>query len=239
MSWTLLIDTSTSTLQMALYNTQSQALVLNKLSVASNQQASQFFTVFNSLCQQANIQPKDVQNLAVNTGPGSFTGLRVGLSFAKTWQAFFMKPDSAIYALDTFSIVSALPELQGQVCHMVLNAYRGQAYQCKRLMAVEKMETLIAPSVLSNDRIEFNQNECWVVDSAIQKLLALDESHCILFETLMPNWVGAMVFLLEHHGPYFMLNSKAPLLANYLQQPPIHQPNNNQTKLPASTMAVS
>lgn len=36
------------------------------------------------VCQQANIQPNAVEQIIVSNGPGSYTGLRIGVTFAKT-----------------------------------------------------------------------------------------------------------------------------------------------------------
>jgi len=63
--------------------------------------------------------------LAVATGPGSFTGLRVGLAAAKAWAEVHRKPLAAISALEA---VAAQSRSAAEVLVPCLDARRGQVY---------------------------------------------------------------------------------------------------------------
>jgi len=52
---------------------------------------------------QCSLQPQDIRSVAVSIGPGSFTGLRVGLTFAKT---FAWLNDARLVAVDTLRAIS-------------------------------------------------------------------------------------------------------------------------------------
>jgi tRNA threonylcarbamoyladenosine biosynthesis protein TsaB len=62
---------------------------------------------------------------AVCAGPGSFTGLRVGLTAAKGWAEVYQKPVAGISALEAVAIQSRVTT---PVVVPVLNARRGQVY---------------------------------------------------------------------------------------------------------------
>ena len=47
---------------------------------------------------EASAKMADVDLLAVSTGPGSFTGLRVGLTSVKAWAEVYRKPDRGCVA---------------------------------------------------------------------------------------------------------------------------------------------
>ena len=49
------------------------------------------------------LQPRDIRSVAVSIGPGSFTGLRVGLTFAKT---FAWLNDARLVAVDTLRAIT-------------------------------------------------------------------------------------------------------------------------------------
>ena len=49
------------------------------------------------------LQPSDIRSVAVSIGPGSFTGLRVGLTFAKT---FAWLNDAKLVAVDTLRAIA-------------------------------------------------------------------------------------------------------------------------------------
>ena len=52
---------------------------------------------------ECNLQPRSIQSVAVSIGPGSFTGLRVGLTFAKT---FAWLNNAGLVAVDTLRAIA-------------------------------------------------------------------------------------------------------------------------------------
>jgi tRNA threonylcarbamoyladenosine biosynthesis protein TsaB len=78
----------------------------------------------DDLLVHADLIPATIDRLAVVIGPGSFTGLRIGLSFAKGLHAATGVP---IVTVDALRLL-ALPWLaQGRVCAMI-DARRGEVY---------------------------------------------------------------------------------------------------------------
>ena len=72
----LAIDTLSNHLSGSLFC----ADVLYNQSIPSKKHANAITELIASLCQQAGISVKDLSYLVVNVGPGSFTGLRIGIS---------------------------------------------------------------------------------------------------------------------------------------------------------------
>src|SRR6478672_13273007 len=48
------------------------------------QHAAEILPRIDSLCRQQNLSPRDLDELYLSIGPGSFTGLRIGVTLAKT-----------------------------------------------------------------------------------------------------------------------------------------------------------
>ena len=69
--------------------------------------------------------PEDLHGLAVSVGPGSFTGLRIGLSTVKGLALALAIPVAAVPTLD--AMAAALPWASLPVCP-VLDARRGEVY---------------------------------------------------------------------------------------------------------------
>ena len=69
----------------------------------------------------------DLQGLAVAVGPGSFTGLRIGLSVVKGLALALGIPVAAVPTLD--AMAAALPFASLPVCP-VLDARKGEVYAC-------------------------------------------------------------------------------------------------------------
>ena len=80
-----------------------------------------------ALCAQAHVTLHDVQGLAVGLGPGSFTGLRVGLAAAKALAYALRLPLAGCSSLAALAL-SARSEASGQSIAPTLEARRGELY---------------------------------------------------------------------------------------------------------------
>jgi tRNA threonylcarbamoyladenosine biosynthesis protein TsaB len=65
---------------------------------------------------------------AVAAGPGSFTGLRVGLAAVKGWAEVYQKPIAAVSALEAIAMQSSRARSSAAALVPVLDARRGQIY---------------------------------------------------------------------------------------------------------------
>ncbi len=72
-------------------------------------------------------QPEDIDLIAVSHGPGSFTGLRVGIACAKTLAYVLRKPLVAVPTLDV--LAENIPPGEIPICP-VLDAKRKAVYAC-------------------------------------------------------------------------------------------------------------
>ena len=77
-----------------------------------------------SLLSKHGLSKKDIGGFAVTTGPGSFTGLRVGLAAIKALAEVLAKPIAAVSLLE---VVAAAAFRSGQVV-AVMDAGRGEMY---------------------------------------------------------------------------------------------------------------
>jgi tRNA threonylcarbamoyladenosine biosynthesis protein TsaB len=68
-------------------------------------------------------QPADVQLVAVSIGPGSFTGLRVGVTTAKT---FAYSVGAEVLGIDTLEAIAARAPTEQQALAAAVDAQRGQ-----------------------------------------------------------------------------------------------------------------
>ena len=118
----LAIDTTSSESRLAVSNSES---VIAALTIKSNRPHSQtLFSQVSTLLQIADIKIGEVGALAVNTGPGSFTGLRVGLAAVKGLADSLNKPCLGVDSLDLHALASGIDG-----AHLVmLCAGRGEIY---------------------------------------------------------------------------------------------------------------
>ncbi len=79
----LALDTATATASLALYDPRNQMILVEQTWQARRRQTEQLLPVLQQVMDQADLQPDAIRTVAVTTGPGSFTGVRIAISVAK------------------------------------------------------------------------------------------------------------------------------------------------------------
>ncbi len=79
----LAFDTATTTASIALYDRANQQLVAEYTWEARRRQTQDLLVTAQQLLQQSALSTDAISALAVTTGPGSFTGVRIGISTVK------------------------------------------------------------------------------------------------------------------------------------------------------------
>lgn len=83
MSWTLGIETSIRSGSIAL-SRDGEVQSLRTLGTVSQRHAQKLFVEIDAAVKELDLRPCDLNRIAVSIGPGSFTGLRIGVVAAKT-----------------------------------------------------------------------------------------------------------------------------------------------------------
>lgn len=97
----LAIDTATHVLSIALAT--HTHLMAETTWKTNNQHSVELAPAIERLLQQAGLTPQDLSALAVAQGPGSFTGVRIGLGFAKGMALALNIPLIPVQTLDTIA----------------------------------------------------------------------------------------------------------------------------------------
>lgn len=92
--------------------------------LSPRQRSAQFLNVaVTELLKEAGWRPTEVELVALPVGPGSFTGLRVGVTFAKT---FSYITGAAAVGLNTLDILAANAPAEFRKISVALDAQRGE-----------------------------------------------------------------------------------------------------------------
>ncbi len=148
----LALESSTSVASVAICR-QGQVLVTE--SSASQRTHSEFLNPAIERClMKANLQLEDIDLFACGVGPGSFTGIRVAISIAKSFALTFQKP---LVAMDSLTLLMQTARHQGEQTEDVLcliNAHKNMNYTARFLgetmtlepnaMTVPELNQLIA-----------------------------------------------------------------------------------------------
>ena len=87
--------------------------------------SERLFRDLGKIQAKAQIHLKEIDLFAVTTGPGSFTGLRVGLTAVKAWAELYQKPIAGVSVL--LAVAAQSKESAGVVAAF-MDARRGQLY---------------------------------------------------------------------------------------------------------------
>jgi tRNA threonylcarbamoyladenosine biosynthesis protein TsaB len=120
----LAIETSTMLGGIAIADDSAGLIAEVRLNVKSTH-SERLMTEIDHVLQQAGLAIHDIDVFGVAIGPGSFTGLRIGLSTAKGFSYATGKPIVAVPTLDAFAW--NFPYCMHPVCIM-LDARKGEVY---------------------------------------------------------------------------------------------------------------
>lgn len=143
MSYLLLVDTAIQGVAVGLTPLKGAAagdVVWSQIVDAVNDSARLLPLAVDSGLKECGIQPGDVSGIVVTTGPGSFTGLRVGLAYAMGFAAGIealrglptcwlglsslveIAKDCAVHdPRETFLVALAATKTAGYACHLAAN----------------------------------------------------------------------------------------------------------------------
>lgn len=109
----LLIDTSTA--RCAVFIRYGEKNTAQNIEGARGQDARLAPMVQNAL-RAAKLSPKNITRIGVLVGPGAFTGVRIGVAFARGLGLALNVPVLGINALDSFALAGADHECSAGVC---------------------------------------------------------------------------------------------------------------------------
>ena len=102
-----------------------------------------------SVLHEANWQPRDVQLLAVTDGPGSFTGLRAGVTCAKV---FAYATGADVIAINTLEVISAQADIDSEQLWVVMDAQRQQVFVAQfATTRASEPRTVLTTQIVDND----------------------------------------------------------------------------------------
>lgn len=156
----LYIDTSSSYLYSAIVD---EKIVLSEIKKEYGQNLSKVaLPEIANLFKKTNLNPKDIDKIIVVNGPGSFTGIRIGITIAKVYAWTLSLPITTITSLEAMTLSSNSNKLHVPL----LNARRGYVYTAiydennKEIFSPKYMKLDALKSKLKNlNNYEFISND--------------------------------------------------------------------------------
>lgn len=136
----LAIDTSNQLMSVALLD--DDRLIIERTVNVKRNHSIQLMPAIEEMMKEAEWRPKDLTRIVVAKGPGSYTGVRIGVTVAKTL-AFSL--DIELVGVSSLEVLAANgAQIEGSYCVPLFDARRGNIYtglyqyQDNKLVQVEK-----------------------------------------------------------------------------------------------------
>ncbi len=120
---TLAFDTSSKTLSVALL--EDRAVLYDAILHREQNHSEVLLPAIDEACRRSNVTVRDMDLFACTLGPGSFTGLRIGLSTLKGLMLATGKPAAGVSSLAALALNVEDPDA---VIGSMMDAGRGQVY---------------------------------------------------------------------------------------------------------------
>lgn len=160
----LFLNTSSNYLSLCLYK---DSKILTSIHKQMNRDLSKkTLFLIESILKKESLAPKDIDEIICTRGPGSFTGLRVGVTIAKTFAYFLNKK---LYSISSLEVMALSTEADIKV--PIIDARRGYVYgaiydndnnilleECH--IKLEELQKIVAnhkgkKTFISNDNFDF------------------------------------------------------------------------------------
>lgn len=124
MSYILNIETATTNCSVSL-SKEGEILVLKEDYNSNYSHAESLHLFIEAVLKEAKLEPHDIDAVAVSKGPGSYTGLRIGVSAAK---GLCFALDKPLVSIDTLKALSHQVQIDSGCIVPMIDARRMEVY---------------------------------------------------------------------------------------------------------------
>lgn len=162
MALILNIETTTTNCSVSL-SKEGETLLLKEDYDTNYSHAERLHTFIATILKEANVEGKDLDAIAVSKGPGSYTGLRIGVSAAK---GLCFALDIPLIAVSTLEALAHQVKAESGVVIPMLDARRMEVfsavftsgYNLVRAIEAQILDADAFTSYLNNDKVYFIGN---------------------------------------------------------------------------------
>lgn len=155
------IDTSTMAANVAVL--EDDKLICEYTINTKKTHSQKLMPMIENMLQLSDIGIKDIDAIAICVGPGSFTGLRIGMATAKAMAHVNNIP---LIGVNSLEILGANMDLCNKKICSILDAQRNQVYTCKYMVEENKSKALEEIRIMPiDDLLEelSSTNEEWII----------------------------------------------------------------------------
>jgi tRNA threonylcarbamoyladenosine biosynthesis protein TsaB len=184
MPYILNIETATKNCSVALAKA-GKTIVCKEIAEEGYSHAEKLHVFIAEILQELQLNFKDLAAIAVSQGPGSYTGLRIGVSAAK---GLCFALDIPMIAVDTLQMLASQVTITDGVIVPMIDARRMEVYSAVFNARFEKIREVKAEIITADSFAEINERIYFVGDANEKvKAVLLNENFVFLEQMVYPS----------------------------------------------------
>ncbi len=177
MSYILNIETATKNCSVAVAK-DGKTILCKEIAEIGYSHAEKLHVFIEEILQETNLTHKDLSAIAVSKGPGSYTGLRIGVSAAK---GLCFALDIPLISVDTLQVLASQAKTEGIIIPMI-DARRMEVYSAIFNSKLEKTRAVRAEILDENSFSEINETVFFVGDCSEKAKTVLKKDNFVFLE---------------------------------------------------------
>lgn len=184
MSYILNIETATRNCSVSIAR-DGEVIALKEVAESGYSHAEKLHVFIEEALLESQLRFSDLQAVAVSQGPGSYTGLRIGVSAAK---GLCYALNISLIAVDTLHVLASQVQINDGLIVPMIDARRMEVYSAIYDAQFQQIRGVEAQIIDENSFAEYRQNLYFVGDcqSKCQEVLKA-ENHFFLSEIEFPS----------------------------------------------------
>jgi tRNA threonylcarbamoyladenosine biosynthesis protein TsaB len=175
------LETATKNCSVSI-SQNGQTILCKEMAEAGYSHAEKLHVFIEDCIKESNISFKDLSAIAVSQGPGSYTGLRIGVSAAK---GLCFALDLPLIAVDTLQVLASKLSISDGVIIPMIDARRMEVYSAIFNAKYEKVREVQAEILIENSFEQISESIHFVGDCAEKAKTVLTKSNFIFHEEII------------------------------------------------------
>lgn len=180
MDYILNIETSTKNCSVSIAK-EGKTIICNEIAEEGYSHAERLHVFIETSLKEAGITYKDLSAIAVSQGPGSYTGLRIGVSAAK---GLCFALDLPLIAVDTLQVLASQATISAGLIVPMIDARRMEVYSAIFTANLERLRDVQAEIISESSFENLHETLYFVGDCAEKCEAVLTKDNFVFLEEI-------------------------------------------------------
>ena len=191
MTYILNIETSTKNCSVSVA-LNGKSIAVKEIAEAGFSHAEKLHVFFEDILKENNLTFKNLSAIAISQGPGSYTGLRIGVSSAK---GLCYSLDIPLIAIDTLQSLASRVKFEDGIIIPMIDARRMEVYSAVFNRKQEKIRAVEA-QIIDENSFSNIEEKIYVVGDCQEKLrIVLTKDNFVFLDAIIYPSAKEMCFL--------------------------------------------